>query len=46
MSPDVQETDLARDRNLEAPSENTEREAAARDRTVSKKFLSDSLVMR
>lgn len=44
MSPDVQETDLARDRNLQASSvysvsENIEGEAASQDRTVSKKFL-------
>lgn len=43
MSPDVQETDLARDTNLEASlayltSENIEGEAAAQERNVTKSF--------
>lgn len=50
MSPYVQETDLARDRNLEASlaysmSENIEGEEKTQDRTVSKRFLQlDTLI--
>lgn len=50
MSPYVQETDLARDRNLEASlansvSENIEGEEKTQDKTVSKRFLQlDTLI--